>query len=245
MLRMLKKISYILAILALGTIGGMIWQATLLPYLAQHPWFENLWFIKEFQERKTIIFPTEEIYIQENVALTGVVEKVEKMAVGVRAETKKGNIIEGSGLVLTSDGLVITLAELVPEGANLSFFLNGEKVAFEIKKSDAQKNLALIRIEKEGLATSSFADLSEIKRGQRVFLIGVLFFDGKPQRMVNEGIIKYFDNNFIRTNIFEKDILNGSPLFDIEGNALGINTIDLEGKVTTIPISEIQAFAGF
>lgn len=229
----------------LGAIGGMLWQATLLPYLAQKPAFNRFWFIKEFQERETIIFPTEEIYIQENAALTGAVENVEKMVIGIRAETKAGKIIEGSGLILTSDGYVVTLADLLPEGSVFSFFLNGQTIPFEILKRDTQKNLALVKLEKQGLPTCGFADFGEIKRGQRVFLVGVIFPNDQPKKMVNQGIIKYFDNGFIRTNIFEKNILNGSPLFDIEGNVLGINTIDLEGKITTIPIPYIQQFAGF
>lgn len=233
-----------MAIFILGAIGGMIWQAILLPYLAQNPSFERFWFINEFKERETIIFPKEEIIIQENIALTGAVGKIEKVVVGVTAETKKGIVSEGSALVLTSDGLVVTLADLLPQGSAFSLFLNGEKIPFEVLKSDSDNNLALIKIEKQNLPTCGFASLDKIKMGQRVFLVGVIFLDGAPQKMVNEGIIKYFGKGLIRTNIFEKDILKGSSLFDIEGNVLGINTIDLEGKVITIPISQIQQFAG-
>jgi len=242
---MLKRLFQILAIFILGAIGGMIWQAFFLPYLAQNPRFERFWFIREFKEREVIVFPKEEIYIQENVALTEAVEKVEKVVVGVRTETKKREILEGSGLILTSDGRVVTLADFLPKGSAFSFFVNNEKVPFEILKRDLEKNLALIKLEKQNLPTCRFADLEKIKRGQRVFLVGVIFLDGKPQKMVNEGIIKYFSEDFIRTDIFEKNILKGSPLFDIEGNVLGVNTIDLEGKVTAIPISKIQEFAGF
>jgi len=241
----IKRILQILAIFILGAIGGMIWQAVLLPYLAQKPAFERFWFVKEFRERETIVLTTEQIHIQENVALTEIVEKVERTVMGVRTETKKGQVLEGSGLILTSDGLVVTLADLLPQGSAFSFFLNGEKVPFEILKRDQKKNLALIKIEKQNLPTCGFADLTKIKRGQRVFLVGAIFLNKKPEKMVNQGIIKYFGKDFIRTNIFEKDILKGSALFDIEGNVLGINTIDLEGKVTTIPISQIQQFAGF
>jgi len=34
-------------------------------------------------------------------------------------------------------------------------------------------------------------------------------------------------------------------LFDIEGKVLGLNNVDLEGKVIAIPISKIKSFAGF
>lgn len=242
---MLKKILRILAIFGLGIMGGMIWQAILLPYMARHSLFGNLWFIREFQDRETIVFPTEQIYIQENFALVSIVEKVEKLVVGISAETAQGKSIQGSGLILASDGLVVTLADLLPKGAAFSFFLDSEKVPFEILKSDPERNLVLIKIEKNNLPTCNFAEAENIKRGQRVFLVGAIFLDGKLNKIVNQGIIKYFDKGLIRTNMFENYLLKGSPLFDIEGNALGINIIDLEGKVTTIPISQIREFAGF
>ena len=87
-----------------------------------------------------------------------------------------------------------------------------------------------------------------MKLGERVFLVGVIFENQKITslgRVVNEGIVKSFNQDFIKTNIFEKNILKGSPLFDIEGKVLGLNTIDLEGKVIAIPISKIKSFAGF
>ena len=156
--------------------------------------------------------------------------------------------MEGSGLILTSDGLLVTLAELVPQGSDFNFFVNEEKVSFQILKRDLEENLALIKTETPNLPTAGFADLEKLKLGERVFLVGVIFENQKitsPVRVVNEGIVKSFDQDFIKTNIFEKNTLKGSPLFDIEGKILGLNTIDSEGKVIAIPISKIKSFAGF
>jgi len=95
------------------------------------------------------------------------------------------------------------------------------------------------------LPTVSFADLEKLKLGERVFLVGTIFEEEKPSKIVNEGIVKSFDKDFIKTNIFEKTTLKGSSLFDIEGKVLGINTIDSEGKVIAIPISKVKLFVGF
>jgi len=98
------------------------------------------------------------------------------------------------------------------------------------------------------LPTVSFADLEKLKLGERVFLVGVIFESQKitpPGLVVNEGIVKSFSQDFIKTNIFEKNILKGSPLFNIEGEVLGINEIDSEGNIIAIPISKIKSFAGF
>jgi len=180
--------------------------------------------------------------------LKNAIEKVEKVVVGVKTQTKTGKILEGSGLIVTSDGLVVTLAELVPKGSDFSFFVDGELVPFQILKRDLEKNLALVKIEKGNLPTVSFANLEKIKLGERVFLVGVIFQNQKitlPGYIVNEGIIKSFDENSIQTNISEELRLQGSPLFNIEGQVLGLNAITLDGKVIAIPISKIKSFIGF
>jgi len=238
---MLKNIFKILAIFIIGMVGGIFADQIFWPYFVERPLFY------QYRLEQSPVYVTErkEVYIQENVVLKNAIEKVEKVVVGVRTETKAGKILEGSGLILTADGLVITLAELVPSGSTFNFFVEGESVSFQILKRDSKENLALIKLEKTNLPTVGFANLERLKLGERVFLVGIIFNKQKiasPGLVVNEGIIKNFDENKIETNIFEKETISGSPLFDIEGKVLGMNMIDKEGKVIAIPISQIRAF---
>ena len=238
---MSKNILKILAIFFIGIVGGIFADQILWPYFVERPLFY------EYRLEKAPVYVTErkEITVTENVALTNSIEKVEKVVVGVRTETKAGKILEGSGLILTSDGLMVTLAELVPYGSEFIFFVDGKSTPYQILKRDLKENLALVKIEKTSLPTVSFANFEKIKLGERVFLIGMILKEEISQKVVNEGIVKSFNQDFIETNIFEKNILKGSPLFNIEGEVLGLNTIDLEGKVIAIPISKIKQFAGF
>jgi len=238
---MLKNIFKILAIFIIGMVGGIFADQIFWPYFVERPLFY------QYRLEQSPVYVTErkEVYIQENVVLKNAIEKVEKVVIGVRTETKAGKILEGSGLILTADGLVITLAELVPSGSTFNFFVEGESVSFQILKRDSKENLALIKLEKTNLPTVGFANLEKLKLGERVFLVGIIFNKQKiasPGFVVNEGIIKNFDENKIETNIFEKETISGSPLFDIEGKVLGMNMIDKEGKVIAIPISQIRAF---
>jgi len=238
---MLGNIFKILAIFIIGMVGGIFADQIFWPYFVERPLFY------QYRLEKNPIYLTErkEIYIQENIALKNAIDKVEKVVIGVKTIKKDGKILEGSGLILTSDGLIITLADLVPQGSTFSFLVDGELVPFQILKRDLKENLALVKIEKTNLSTASFANLEKLKFGERVFLVGMIFESEKVKKIVNEGIIKSFDDSLIETNIFEKNNLTGSPLFDIEGNILGLNKIDKEGKVITIPISKIKTFAGF
>jgi len=240
----MKWVLKVLAIFILGIFGGIFADQILWPYFIEKPLFY------QYRLEQSPVYVTEkkEVTITENIALQNAIEKVEKTIIGVQTKTKTGKILAGSGLILTSDGLVVTLADLVPQGGNSSFFVDGETASFQILKRDLKENLALIKIEKTNLPTVGFANFEKLKLGERVFLVGVIFKNQKttlPGYVVNEGIVKSFDENSIETNIFEKNNLTGSPLFDIVGNILGLNIIDKEGKVSAIPIPKIKSFAGF
>lgn len=226
-------------------MGGIFAEQVLWPYFVERP------FLNKYGLEQPPVYITEkkEVYIQENTALENAIEKVQKMVIGVKTKTADGKTVEGSGLIVTSDGLAVTLAELVPQGASFGFFVEDKAVSYQILKRDLTNNLVLIKLEKNNLPTASFADLTKMKLGERVFLIGNTFQAAtsttyKLTPFVNEGIIQSFNENLITTNIFNQSLISGSPLFDIEGAVLGINTIDASGKIIAIPVSKIKTFIG-
>jgi putative serine protease PepD len=230
---MQKKVIAAIAIFLMGVAGGLA-SRVFWPYVGNG----------SMEQGPVYLTETKQVYIQENTALIGAVEKVERAVVAVRTETQAGKILEGSGLVVTSDGLMVTLVELVPFGSDFNFFVEGERVSYQILKRDLEENLALIKISKSSLTTAGFARLEKLKMGERVFLIGTVFEEEVPLRLVNEGIVRAFDRSSIQTNIIESYSLSGSPLFDIEGGILGINTVDSEGRISAIPVSKIRDFVG-
>lgn len=238
---MLKNILKIIVFFIIGMVGGIFAEQIFWPYFVERPLFYQY----QLESRPIYITEKKETVIQENIALKNAIEKVEKTVAGVKAKLKTGKVLEGSGLIVSSDGLMVTLADLVPQGAEINLFWEGKTPSFQILKRDLKENLALIKMEESNLPTAGFANLDKIKLGERVFLVGIIFEkDGSVKKITNEGIVKTFDDELIKTNIFEKNTLSGSPLFDIEGNVLGINTIDSEGKVIAIPVTKIKEFIG-
>lgn len=229
-MNIVKNLLKVFFVLVLGIIGGGIFGILILPKLIESPYFEDSQFTKAFK-REVIVNPKEEIIVQENTALKNAVEKVEKV------------VLNNSALILTSDGLVVTLDNLLTSKSEI--YYQGEILPFQILKRSQEDNLVLIKVEKSNLPTASFADGEKLKLGERVFLIGKIFISkNKAQTVVNEGIIKSFDDEFIETNIFENETLQGCPLFDIEGNIVGLNIIKKGKEVKTIPISKIREFTG-
>ena len=238
-----KNIFKILAVFIIGTVGGIFADQILWPYFIERPLFY------QYRLEQTPVYVTErkEItnYIQENVALKEAADKVAGTVVGVKAKTAQGLVSEGSGLIVTNDGFLVTLAELLPQGSDFAFYVDGEWPEYQVLKRDLKNNLALVKVGKGGLSTVGFADLGKTRIGERIFLAGFDFSTSTPRLMVNEGVIKIFDKNTIQTNIFESVLLNGSPLFNIEGNAVGLGFVDKEGRVSAIPITKIRQFVGF
>lgn len=239
---MARKIFFILAIFFISILAGIF--GSIINELFLKTYFVKLGILKPQSEQNPIYIQeiTKEIKIQENIALKEAIEKVERTIVGIKTQTPKGKIVEGSGIILTSDGLILTLADLVPQGGKFEIFLDGEKPKFQILKRDLKENLALIKIEKTSLPTIPFANFEKLKTGERVFLVGIRFKENEFGKEVNEGIVKYFTREKIETNILEKEKLSGSGLFDIEGNLLGINKIDSDGKIIAVPVTKIREF---
>lgn len=245
-----KKVVLAICIIFVGgAVGSMIFQLFIFPSILQNSYFAQFQFIKNFKEGKIIINNREEYLITQDTALEKSIEQVGKSVVAIQAKIGD-KMIYGSGVIATSDGTIITLSSLVPLGASIKIFSQGgdgnvsllaEKP--EVLKRDAKNNLALLKIKETNLKTIGFGNADELKLGEKVFLMGIV--SEKLEWVVNEGIIKSFNEGSIKTNIFESSVLKGSPLFNIKGNLVGLNTIDFEGKVTAIPIQKIKDFAGF
>jgi S1-C subfamily serine protease len=237
---MVKNILKILGFFVVGMVGGIFAEEILWPYFVERPLFY------QYKLERPPIYITEkkEIKVQENTALKEAILKVEKTVVGIKTKTKTGKSLEGSGFILTSDGLIVALAELFPDGSKTNLFVEGEIVPFQILKKDSKENLILIKIEKKNLATTGFFNFEKLKLGERVFSIGISFKDERLKKFVDEGIVKSFDENKIETNLQATKEILGTPLFDIEGNILGMNYLSKEGTVISIPVTHIRSFTG-
>ena len=231
----------ILAIFIIGMVGGIFAEQIVWPFLVEKQIFAKYGIDDTSGKNITQI---KEVTISENSAITDAVAKVEKSVVGVTVNTKE-DIKKGSGLIISSDGLIVTLADLVPQDYDPQLFINGQPVDFQVLKRDATQNLALIKVDENSLPTVSFGDVSKLKLGQSVFLVGTAYEVKNFGYAANSGVISYIDPDTIETNILETANMQGSILFDTTGQVLGINTVDYWGRVSPIPADKIKTFAGF
>ncbi|MBI4359332.1 MAG: trypsin-like peptidase domain-containing protein [Candidatus Nealsonbacteria bacterium] len=237
---MRKSFLYLLLIFVFGMAGGIFSDQIFWPYFIEKPLFY------QYRLERPPVYVTErkEVVIQENTALQEAVDKVSRTVVGVRTKLRSGGVLEGSALVVTNDGLVVTRSSLIPSGENLSFFIDGQPQAFQVLRRDAQADLALVKLEANNLNTTGWADFAKLKPGQRVFLISYRGAGSNYQKSVNEGVVKSFDENQIQTNLIEKSGAAGSPLFDIEGNLVGLVSSGSGSPVEAVPVSKVKTLVG-
>lgn len=243
---MIKRIIKIIAIFAIGIAGGIFSSQIILPrFLEQSFLGLSPEYLAKIASGPVYLTEKKEIVVQENTALQDSIEKVKNSIIAVRTKTKSGKIIYGSGLILTTDGLAVTLSSIIPHGEEFTFFIDGKAQSYQILKRDDNKNLVLIKIGQGNLKSCGFADFKELKIGQRVFLLGSVFEGNDILQEANQGIVKLFTKDYIKTSIFENNNLAGSALFNIGGELLGLNNVNEDGSVNSIPVTVIREFAGF
>jgi len=238
---MLKNIKIIALGFFFGIAGGIFANQILWPYIVERPLFYKY----RLDQQPVYITEKNNVTIEENTALKDAIDKSEKYLVVIKTTLKTGKFMVSSGVIVSSDGLVVALSEAIPPGGIFSFFIDNKEVEGQVLKRDAVNDLALIKIKGENLTAIGFADFSGLKIGERVFLIGDLLDKNIFSIIANEGMVKSFNLDSIKTNIAEDKNLTGSPLFNIKGELLGLNIIDPSGNVSAIPISKIKPFLGF
>ncbi len=248
----LLTIGIIVGVFIFGAVGGIWTQVFLMPYLSSHPRFQQWGFVRQlanWDARTTVIREVREIVIRTDDAAQRVAERAEGMVVGLESKNGEGHVIGGSGFALTSDGFILTLASVVPQGYTTHVYLrDGDTpIVAEVLKRDFKRDLAVIKVDERNLQTTGFATEDSLKVGAPIILVAKTIETGDLVTIVNQGTIrtKVKVGEPVRTNIFDKAALGGSPLLDLEGRIVGLSTFESSGRLVAIPASVLRAFSGF
>ncbi len=160
---------------------------------------------------------------------------------------------EGSGIILSEDGYIVTNNHVVENSNAVVVTLNtGAEYEAEVIGVDEQTDLAVIKIEaEEDLTVATLGDSSKLEVGERVVAIGnpmgLEFFGSVTQGIVsavNRTIsIGNRTMDLIQTDAAINSGNSGGALINAYGEVIGINSVKLastgvEGMSFAIPISE-------
>ncbi|MCZ2720830.1 DegQ family serine endoprotease [Marinomonas sp. 15G1-11] len=136
----------------------------------------------------------------------------------------------GSGFIVSEDGYVLTNNHVIDGADVIHVRLNDRREYIAtLVGTDPRTDLALLKIDATNLPTVKMGDSEQLKAGQWVLAIGSPFgFD----YTVTAGIVSALGRNlpsdnyvpFIQTDVAINPGNSGGPLFNLEGEVIGINS---------------------
>jgi serine protease Do len=143
---------------------------------------------------------------------------------------RRGGQSLGSGFIISDDGYILTNHHVVTGADEIEVRLNDRRYfAAKVIGSDEASDVALIKIEATDLPTVNIGKSSELKVGEWVLAIGSPFgFDytvtagivsAKGRSLPSENYVP-----FIQTDVAINPGNSGGPLFNLDGEVIGINS---------------------
>lgn len=166
---------------------------------------------------------------------------------------------QGSGVIISEDGYIVTNAHVIGNSKkyNVKIALTTEdEEPAKIIGYDTRTDIAVLKIEKNGLTAAKFADSDKVKVGSWVLAIGtplggLLNFERSLSRGIVSAVNRTVgsDNNkYIQTDAAINPGNSGGPLVDMNGHVIGMNTFKIiiknyENIGFAIPSNKIQDVA--
>ena len=137
----------------------------------------------------------------------------------------------GSGVIVSPDGYVLTNHHVIDGADDIEVVLaDGHELSARVKGVDPESDLAVLKVDGDGLPTITFGSVEDLHVGDAVLAIGNPFGFGNT---VTHGIVSALGRNHLGINRFEDFIQTDAPinpgnsggaLVDNSGNLIGINS---------------------
>jgi serine protease Do len=174
---------------------------------------------------------------------------LETLAEQLRASTvavRVGRAGAGSGVVWSTDGAIVTNAHVASRRQAEVVLGDGRRFPARLERRDAERDLALLRVEASGLVPAPVRDPADLRVGE------VLVAVGHPLGVANAltmGIVHApvgtGRRRFVQADLRLAPGNSGGPLADAAGNVVGINSMVVAGGLAlAVPADDVQRFVG-
>lgn len=205
-------------------LAGVVVGSLLLPFLFNKNYLDSNTGLGAFIAPQTVINRIEEkVTLSTREALFArALDAGYKSIVAVESFSGGKLVRYGSGLILTQDGLVLTLNSIVPTSADFyQVFVGGKIDKSRVVSRDYQNNLALVELTEKGTVPINFSS-KELSLGTELIILG---------RSVNLAGV----NNFsLPAFVFQKTANQDKILVEYEETTYGGIIFDQDGKVVGI-----------
>lgn len=189
--------------------------------------------------------------------IPNIVKAIGPSVVGIIGNTKSEDELSieglslGTGVIIKSGGEILTNAHVVKDMSRIVVVLSdGTGYEARIKYIDVKSDLAVIKIDKIGLAAAKFGKIQDIVVGRSAIAIGTpMSFQNRNSASVgvisglNRSIDGFYQYKLIQTDVALNPGNSGGPLVNTKGEVIGINSIsdrNAQGLNYAIPIDTIQ-----
>ena len=136
----------------------------------------------------------------------------------------------GSGFIIDEKGIVVTNNHVIQDADDIIIRVGDKEIKAKVLGADPLSDIAVLQLEtNEKFKPVKFGDSDKARIGDRVIAIGNPFGLGGTvtsgiisARNRSIGLSRYED--FIQTDASINQGNSGGPLFDMNGNVIGINT---------------------
>ncbi len=186
-------------------------------------------------------------------AITDAVAKVGPAVVTVINNLSDGTQASGSGVIISTDGYILTNNHVVDGEQSLSVvFQNGASAEATLTGRDPFADVAVIKVSKQVPATAELGNSDVLKPGETVIAIGSPLGDFK--NTVTVGVVSatgrsidtqsgYVMEDMIQTDAAINHGNSGGPLVNLAGQVIGLNTLVIRGNTVTGDQAEGLGFA--
>jgi len=159
----------------------------------------------------------------------------------------------GSGVIISSDGYVVTNNHVIDDATKIMVKLkNGEEYEAKLIGTDSDTDVSVLKIEANDLQPAVFGDSDKLQVGEMAIAVGNPL--GELGGTVTDGIISALDReidlgdtvmNLLQTNAAINPGNSGGGLFNSKGELIGITVAkssgtDVEGLGFAIPINDVK-----
>ncbi|MEM8578600.1 MAG: Do family serine endopeptidase [Pseudomonadota bacterium] len=147
----------------------------------------------------------------------------------------------GSGFVISADGFVVTNEHVIRDADEILIeFFNGDELEAEVIGVDATTDIALLKVDADDLPFVAFGDSNAARVGDWVIAMGNPLGQGFS---VSAGIVSARNralsgsyDDYIQTDAAINRGNSGGPLFNMDGEVIGVNTAILSPNGGSIGI---------
>lgn len=154
----------------------------------------------------------------------------------------------GSGVIWDQDGLIVTNSHVLRDDDASVVLHDDARLEARVVARAPEKDLAALRVERQGLPAAAIGDSSRVRVGQVVLAAGnPLGLRGVVTAGILTGAGQVLEDERMRLDdLLQADVSlapgnSGGPLADVEGRVLGINSmISGSGVALAIPSQRVQ-----